>query len=247
MNNITEGMQANDLDFLVMPIVSVDEYESKIDDRRAVVIGFYVTDTDPAAELSSFIEKGTISVLDTEVSPAPTEDGYYLVFVEMDRNEKLPRNIIKLIDSVNRLTNVEKWQFSPYHSKEDENYPLTLDMLKSHLNCDPDSIEVRDEEAEDEMSEGIAGFLRSSLIEGFSIDGDVLTMKSGQFEKSYRISKFGEGEPDSAIMVPMIGESQLSDATRLQSLLGSSYQVYSSGEGFVLLGEGTHLVLAEID
>lgn len=246
MNELAEGMQANDLDFLIMPILSIDEYESKIDDRRAVVLGFYVTDADPAAELSAFIEKGTIPVLDTEVSPAPTEDGYYLVFVEMDRNEKLPKSIIELVDAVNKLTNVSKWQFSPYHSNEDENYPLTVEMISDHVNLDPESIEIRDEEddEEEELSESIVGFMRGSLLDGFAIDGNLLTIQSGPVERSYDILQNGHGEPDIALI---IDESCVSSSNRLQALLGGDYQVYATRDGMLVLGENQYLLLREID
>lgn len=243
MNNLTEGMQANDLDFLVMPIISVDEYESKIDDRRAVVVGFYVTDVDPATELAAFIEKGTVPVLDTEVSPAPTEDGYYMVFIEMDRNKNLPSSIIKLVDSINKLTNVDSWQFSPYHSKDDENYPLTVEMLKDHVNLDPKSIEIRDED-DDEIDESIIGFMRGSLLEGFDLNDGVLSVKSGAFAKSYEIVQFGPGEPD---VVPVLDESCMFASNRLQSMLGGDYQVYAVDDGMLVLGEKAHLLLREID
>lgn len=245
MNKLAEGMQANDLDFLIMPILSVDEYESKIDDRRAVVVGFYVSDADPAAELAAFIEKGTVPVLDTEVSPAPTEDGYYLVFVEMDRNDKLPKAILKLIDSINKLTNVEEWQFSPYHSDEDENYPLTIEMLKDHVNLDPKSIEIRDGDSnEEEVEESIISFMRGSLLEGFDLNDGVLSVKSGGFAKSYEVVQFGLGEPDAMLI---LDESHMFASNRLQSMLGGNYQVYAVDDGMLVLGENDHLLLREID
>lgn len=246
MSNLNEGLQANDLDFLIMPIVSIDEYESKIDDRRAVVVGFYVTDENPAFELGSFIERGKTSILDTEVSPAPTEDGYYMVFVEIERNRKLPQAIMELIDSVSLLTNVDKWQFSPYHSEEDENYPLTLDELKQRVNCDPSSVEVKDDEdddEDDEITEGIVNFIGGSLLEGFGIDGDMLTIKSGPIDLRYTIVKVGVGEPDVEISVPMIGEGNLQESSRLQSLLGNNYQVYQTNSGMLILNDGQFLLL----
>ena len=250
MTKLNEGLRANDLDYLLMPIVSIDEYESKIDDRKAVVIGFYVTDSDPASELATFIEKGTVSVLDTDVSPAPTEDGYYLVFVEMDRDDKLPGLVIKLIDSINRLTNVSKWQFSPYHSKKDENYDLTIEELKKHVNCDPDSIEVRDEDGDeepDQTTEQIAGFMRNSMLESFKIDNDIMTVKGVTGEHSFRIAMFGDGEPDLQLKVPMIGESQLGLSSRLQSMLGGEYQVYETDTDLLVLSDDKHLLLTVID
>lgn len=251
MSKLEEGLQANDLDFLIMPIVSIDEYESKIDDRRSVVVGFYVSDGDPAFELSAFIEKGNIPVLDTEVSPAPTEDGYYMVFVELERNEKLPRAIIELIDSVNLLTNVDEWQFSPYHSEDDENYPLTLEELKQRVNCDPDSIEVRNDDDEDqdddETTESVVSFMDGALLEGFGVRGDILTMRSGSIDRRYVIQQMGEGEPDLEVSVPMIGDSGLHESTKLQSLLGNEYQVYPTNHGMLVLNDGKYLLLNPID
>lgn len=248
MTKLAEGMQANDLDFLIMPLISIDEYESKIDDRRAVVVGFYVTDNDPALELSAFIEKGTVPVLDTEVSPAPTEDGYYLVFVEMDRNEKLPDTIMELIDSVDMLTNVDEWQFSPYHSKEDENYPLTVKELKAHVNCDPKSIEVRnDDEDEDETTESVIEFMQGSLVEGYSLLGDLLTMRFNGNKRRYIIKQFGQGEPNMELSAPMIGETGLYESTKLQSLLGQDYQVYSAESGMLVLNGEKYMLLKAID
>ncbi len=248
MSKLIEGMQANDLDFLIMPLISIDEYESKIDDRRAVVIGFYVTDNDPASELSAFIEKGTVPVLDTEVSPAPTEDGYYMVFVEMDRNEKLPEAIMELIDSVDLLTNVDEWQFSPYHSKDDENYPLTAKELKAHINCDPKSIEVRnDEEDDDEPTESVVEFMKGSLVEGYSVLGDLLTLKFNGNKRRYIIKQLGEGEPDMALSAPIIGAHGLHESTKLQSVLGQDYQVYSAKSDMLVLNGSRYMLLKAID
>lgn len=252
MIKLNEGMQGSDLDYLIMPIVSIDEYESKIDDRKAVVIGFYVTDVDPASELSSFIEKGTVPVLDTDVSPAPTEDGYYLVFIEMDRDDKLPARIIELIESISRLTNVKEWQFSPYHSKEEENYDLTLDELKKHVNCDPTSIEIRDDEEDDDDSEEqtteqIAKFMKGSMLESFRIDNDVMTLRDVFGEHAFRIMQFGEGEPDTPLTVPMIGESQSNISSRLQAMLGQDYQVYIAEDDLLVLSGTQHLLVSALD
>lgn len=249
MSKLNEGLQANDLDFLIMPIISIDEYESKIDDRRSVVVGFYVTDSDPASELSAFIEKGTVPVLDTEVSPAPTEDGYYMVFVELERNEKLPSVIMDLINSIDLLTNVDNWEFSPYHSEDDENYDLTLDELKKQINCDPDSIEVRNDEGEDEdeTTESVVRFMDSAILEGFGIYGDTLVIQSGSIDQKYIIDGIGEGEPDVAVSVPMIGSRDLHESTKLQSLLGTDYQVYPTTSGMMVLNDGRYLLLKLID
>ena len=145
MRKLREGLDRNALEYLVMPLVTIDEYESKIDDRRVIVTGFYVTDLDPATDLSVFIEKSSIRPLDTEVSPAPTDDGYYLVFVEMTRNEEYPTRVVEMCQQVSNLTATKKWQFHPYDAPEDKFYDLTEDLIRKHVNLDPSSIEVKDD------------------------------------------------------------------------------------------------------
>ena len=145
MSKISEGLTRHALDHLVVPMVSIDEYESKIDDRRVIVVGFYVKDQDPARDLSQFIEKSSIRPLDTEVSPAPTDDGYYLVFVEMGRNDEFPKRLVSMTEQLNNLCNTEKWSFKPYGSGEDSVYDLNLDNLKEYVNLDPRKVEIEDE------------------------------------------------------------------------------------------------------
>ena len=79
---LNEGLRPDDLEDLVLPILSIDEYESKIEDD-GIVVGFYTQYKDPANDLNRFIQKSAIDILDSEVSPAPTEDGYFIVFVEL--------------------------------------------------------------------------------------------------------------------------------------------------------------------
>src|SRR5690606_30290855 len=84
---LKESLFPGDLKDLIKPVVSIDEFEPKID-PAAIVLAFYAREEDPAFDLSRFIEFGPInSVLDTEVSPAPDEDGFYLVFVEIEAKD----------------------------------------------------------------------------------------------------------------------------------------------------------------
>ena len=151
MSKLVEGLTRHALEHLVVPMVSIDEYESKIDDRRVIVVGFYVKDQDPARDLSQFIEKSSIRPLDTEVSPAPTDDGYYLVFVEMGRNDEFPKRLVSMTKQLNNLCNTEKWSFKPYGSGKDGVYDLNLDNLREYVNLDPRKVEIEDEPDTDEV------------------------------------------------------------------------------------------------
>lgn len=111
-SHLTEGMRENDLVDLVLPLLSVDEYQSKIDEEEAIVIGFYVHDEDAARDLNRFLQKSATPLLATEVSPAPDQFGYYMVFVELMNNERLAENIESILQEMNPLVDLENedWQ-----------------------------------------------------------------------------------------------------------------------------------------
>lgn len=267
---INEGLQLHDLDFTIMPLISIDEYESKIDDRKAIVIGFYVTESDPATDLAAFIEKGVVKVLDTDVSPAPTEDGHYLVFVELDRNDRFPEHLMKIVAEIQNVTNIDEWEFSPLHSKQDENYPLTLPELRKRVNLNPDDVVISDDDStsedsgdpdinddEDEVGvegaevpatmEQIALFLKNALVEGYTIEGNIVTLAQQGRERTYKVVKFDYDEPEVPVLFGEIGDPRLFESSRLQSMLGHNYSVYSSGTHLLVADDISYMLLTPLD
>ena len=111
---ILEGVEYGDLQSLVSNTVSVAEFEPKTGtEEDVVVVGFYCKDEAPAQDLASFIEKSVVDILDTEVSPNPDEEGYYMVFVEVE-NEQIMAKVFALLDDVSRLTDIESWELDFY-------------------------------------------------------------------------------------------------------------------------------------
>ena len=111
---ILEGVEYGDLQSLVSNTVSVAEFEPKTGtEDDVVVVGFYCKDEAPAQDLASFIEKSVVDILDTEVSPNPDEEGYYMVFVEVE-NEEIMTKAFALLDEVSRLTDIESWELDFY-------------------------------------------------------------------------------------------------------------------------------------
>jgi 23S rRNA U2552 (ribose-2'-O)-methylase RlmE/FtsJ len=108
-SKLYEGMWVGDLADLVQPLVSIDEYASKID-KDAIAIGFYVHDKDAAEDLNRFVQKSPVSIIDSDVSPAPDQRGFYIVFVELTFNDRLVSNITSLLDEISPLVSVEEWQ-----------------------------------------------------------------------------------------------------------------------------------------
>ncbi len=109
--NLSEGMRIGDLEDMVLPLISLDEYQSKITSGdEAIVLGLFVQDVQAADDLNRFIQKSAIDILDTERSPAPDQTGYFFVFVELPNNARLGDNIASILEEIGPLTGIEKWQ-----------------------------------------------------------------------------------------------------------------------------------------
>ena len=115
---INEVVQHGELKSLIRPRLSVAEFEPKTgNESDVVVLGFYSKDEFPAKDLATFIERGVTDILDTEVSPAADEDGFYMVFVEVE-NEELMDKVMSLLDDVNRLAEIEEWTIKFFEGRE---------------------------------------------------------------------------------------------------------------------------------
>ena len=141
-NNLFEGLEANDLARLIHPELHVDEFKSKLgDDADIVVLSFKVDSKEPANDLVAFIEKGYDWVVDADVSSGEMDDGSYIVFVEMDRNEQLADNIMALMDDLMNLTDqdTDDWRVRYYKSHKETQ--LSLESLQNLIPNTPEKYE----------------------------------------------------------------------------------------------------------
>lgn len=178
MQKINEGMRRGDLEDLVLPMISVDEFESKIDDN-AVVFGFWVQDSDAAMDLNRFIQKSAVTLLDTEVSPAPDKRGKYFVFFEMMNDKDMAENVKKVLDEVGELTKIKNWQLR-IRGRE-ALIPFEIDALQS----------LGDENSNKQITEGIFEFLRESQLSYAEIKHNVLHIQALGYSHKYNILGFG--------------------------------------------------------
>ena len=129
-----EAVSKGHLRNLVDAIVSIDQYKSKIDeDRNMVVLAFEVMNEMAAGDLSNFIETGAYDVEDTEVSASTNVDGNYMIYVEMRRGSKLHETIRKILEDVSKLTEIESWQYNTGKN----GIPQSIDNLEEMIINDP--------------------------------------------------------------------------------------------------------------
>ena len=157
---LRENLEMGDLNRLIHNELHIDEYKSKMGtDEDVCVISFKVSGKEPGADLVSFIEKGYDFVLDADVSSGEKEGGDYLVFVELQRSEELPEQIMAIMNDLMNLTEqkIEDWRVRYYKSTTDNELtsevladivPLTSKTYDAKYGKD-DEEEIIDTESED--------------------------------------------------------------------------------------------------
>ncbi len=141
-----------DLTRLVHNELHIDEYKSKMGtDADICVISFKVAGKEPSADLVSFIEKGYDFVLDADVSSGEKEGGDYLVFVELERSEKLPEQIIEIMDDIMNLTQqkIEDWRVRYYKSVTD--HELTKESLANIIPLTSEEYSAKYDKEDEEV------------------------------------------------------------------------------------------------
>lgn len=133
-NQLFEGLDHGDLRRLISPVLSIDQFKSKMgDDADIIVLGFVVDGKEPAKDLMSFIERGYDWVLDADVSSGELDDGQYYVFVETERNIDAPENIYQLIDDILNLTEQDLNEWSFEYNKDSESQEISVNNLANTI------------------------------------------------------------------------------------------------------------------
>jgi len=235
------SLRSGDLVDTVLRKVSVDEFTPKTGTPEEVaVVGFYVTENSVGQDLYRFINNGVVEFRDVEVSPNPDLDNYYMVFVEMDRNEELVENISKLLTDVENVTEDMVWEVKSYLMDDFEPW--------CEVKCNPGYIpqspsayvtkEVFDEglqqmenarleeelmrEAEDNSSR-ILKFLEHSDLSEVGITDGVVHLRGTNDVASLSIVNFGESKAimsELGISESAIGDSSSWEHRRFNAMLG---------------------------
>ena len=118
-NQISEGLQMGDLNYLVDETIHIDEYNSKMGQASDVVtLSFKIRDIMPANDLVSYLENGYDWVLDADVSTGEVSDNERLVFVEVQRKPGIFNYIKEMLGDLDHLTGIkpDSWKFRWYKS-----------------------------------------------------------------------------------------------------------------------------------
>jgi hypothetical protein len=149
---LNEGLDYHDLEGIVIPRLTVDEYAAQMGkDSEIVTIAFIVKNKQAGEDLSDWFERGYDFVLDAQVSDGELSSGKYLVFVEMNRRTTVPERIITLLDDLETLTDIPLKDWTVI--VDDEEYEPDAEILKQVITISPHQYREEVEPDEEELNE----------------------------------------------------------------------------------------------
>ena len=242
MQQLNEGLQAGDLRMLVDNIFEIDSYASKMgEDKEIVVVAFTVKSKEPADDLVDFVENGYDFVLDADTSPGELSDGKYKVFVEIERNRHITKQILELLNGLGYLTEIEDFKFR-YH-KSFHSLDADADNLDEMVPQTKEDYEVTVQEG---VMNNFSNFFGRSYLENVSEDHeDIVFQKKYTEPLRMRITDFGtKAEVYDNIVGPIMLEgSSMSEIMYFTKYVGN-YNITKIGNVFVF-ENGKHAVALE--
>jgi hypothetical protein len=216
-NKLDEGLREGDLVDLVLPLLSVDEYESKTSPSDAVVIGFYVHDESAAKDLNRFIQKSSVSLLGSEVSPAPDQHGYFMTFVEFLNNDRLPESLSALLHEMSALVDIEDWSMRVRRVKGLR--PYTEDTLKTALRA----LKIAERRSD------ILEFLQTTALRHADVEGTRLLVEGSGERLQFHILDFDRQskllQQDDLREAPLrLSMRDVAKTNRIAQVLGEHWQ-----------------------
>jgi hypothetical protein len=165
MTKLLESLRPNDLEGLIKKVFEVDSYRSKIgDDEDVIVVSFTVDGQEPAKDLENFIEMGYDFVLDADVTTGETDDGFYKVFAELERNRHVPAQIVEMLDGISRINGGEKMRFRYF--KGFKSQEATEENLAASIPLDKESYAIATEK---NVLENFSNFFSNSYLEELNV------------------------------------------------------------------------------
>lgn len=231
MPQLNEGLLSGDLKFLVDNIFEVDSYSSKMgEDKDIVVISFTVNSKDPANDLVEFVENGYDFVLDADISPGELSDGKYKVFVEIERNQRIPEQVLELLNGVSNLTEINDFKFRYY--KSFHSLEATKENLDGTIPKDKNDYDVSIQE---NHLNYFSNFFSRSFLENISVDqNDIVFQRKYAEPLRMRIADFGTKSQvyDNIAGPIMLEGSSMSEIMYFTKYVGN-YNITKIGDKFV--------------
>lgn len=105
---LVEGLKYMDMEGQLVPYVGVDEFKSTVgSDDDLITLNFVAKSKAVAEDLAEWFERGYDCVVDAAASPGEVTEGKWFVFVEMNRRQTAPKDIMEMIEDLETLTGLK--------------------------------------------------------------------------------------------------------------------------------------------
>jgi len=173
------GLRQSDLEFTVDPVFEIDSYKSKMgDDEDIVVLSFSVNGEQPAKDLVNFVETGYNFVLDADKTSGEQADKKYRVFIEMERNRRVPMQILEILDGIKKLTNMPDLRFRYY--KNFRSVPADEQHIHEQIPLDSGAYDIKTTE---NQMENYKNFFGDSHLDDIYMEDNNVVMKKKYADK----------------------------------------------------------------
>ena len=221
----------------ISELITIDNFQAKLGkDEDVSVIKFQSDNKAVAEDLVRFIETGCSFVLDADNSPAKNQDGRYNIFVELERNDDLPKKIMELVRDIEQVSGMLPWRFT-FHKKENE-YSLSEETLATIV---PTSSSQYKFLTDDNIEEDIKSFFESSSVVSKRIKGKNLTLKKAFTHHEMIIESFNRDVQGTY----KIDRESNEQASYLNHWLGGGYSVVKVDD-FFKITKGTKSMLTRV-
>ena len=228
------GVQTGDLKELIYDVFEVDSFKSKMgDDKNIVVMSFSARTKESANDLMNFIEKGYPFVLDADVTSGEQADGTYKVFVEMERNKEVPKQVVEIIDGVQKLSNLDKMKFRYYKSfKSNDTNPESLAEV---IPLDNDAYDIK---VNENNMENYKNFFNKSYIDSIEMLNDDITFKKIYADPlTLKVVDFGKSDEMDKAVTESYNINSWAETIYLTKYLGD-YDIEKYGDKILISNNG---------
>jgi hypothetical protein len=237
------GLRSEDLKDLVHRIYEVDSYKSKMgEDKDIVVLSFSCLTEASAKDLMNFIEKGYPFVLDADTTSGEQSDGTYKVFVELEREKRIPEQILEIIDGVQKVAGIPEMKFRYY--KSFKSMPSSMETLGETIPLDKEAYEVKINE---NHMDNVKNFFSKSYVDSVDlVNESTLVMKKIWADAiRFNVIDFGKTEDISKTVTESYNINSFPEIVFLTKYIGD-FDIEKYGDKFLIENNGYSLVLTRL-
>ena len=221
----------------ISEVIAVDSFAAKLGkDEDVCVLKFQSNNKTVAEDLVNFIETGCDFVLDADMSPAKNDQGLYNIFVEIERNDDLPKKIIEVIRDVEQVSGMLPWQFKFY--KNENLYALNDENINTIVPTSPSQYKLL---TDDKIEEDIKAFFESASVVTKRVKGKKLILKKAFTSHEMIIESFNKDVKGTY----KIDRESSEQASYLNHWLGGGYSVVKVDDLFKIT-KGTNSIVARL-